>query len=335
MLLERADRPATEASANNGALTWPYLQMLGEQYMYRLVRDGIEAHRRLSEEGLNYDFRKIGAIQVYYDDRELQNFVRQLETLPSTERYESLSSEGLHGLEPEISRAAVGGVLFPDCSQGTPDKLCRELVARLRQKGATILASTEVRGFDKGPNKVRSAITGRGEVKANHFVIATGPWSNEFSDNLGFGIPTIPIKGHIVKWKTERPLLSHLVMGPRGSIFPVADGIKAGGGMDYTGYDKTPNERVVRILSDNCIQAFPALASLKSEVWTGLRPGTPDSLPIIGHASPYENLVIASGAYHEGFTISALTGEVVADLVTEGSSDLDYLSMYKPTRFNC
>ncbi len=105
--------------------------------------------------------------------------------------------------------------------------------------------------------------------------------------------------------------------------------------MDYTGYDKTPNERVVRILSDNCIQAVPALASLKSEVWTGLRPGTPDSLPIIGHASPYENLVIASGAYHEGFTISALTGEVVADLVTEGSSDLDYLSMYKPTRFNC
>jgi glycine oxidase len=144
------------------------------------------------------------------------------------------------------------------------------------------------------------------------------------------------VKGHLVTWKTPKPLSSHLMLVRRGALLTIPDGsMRVGGGMDYTGYDKTPNERVVRLLTSTAIEAIPSLADYPTEVWTGLRPGTPDALPILGLSPLYSNLVVAAGHYHEGFTACAITGEIVAELLLEGRSDRPYLHMYRPGRFNC
>jgi glycine/D-amino acid oxidase-like deaminating enzyme len=166
--------------------------------------------------------------------------------------------------------------------------------------------------------------------------MAAGPWCSSFSDELGFGMPTIPVKGHLITWRPSKQLSSHLMMVGRGAILPMPDGsIRVGGGMDYTGYDKMPNERVVRLLTSTAIEAIPALAAAPGEVWAGLRPGTPDALPILGYSPLYKNLVVATGHYHEGFTTCAITGEIVAELISDGRSDRPYLRTYRPGRFNC
>jgi glycine/D-amino acid oxidase-like deaminating enzyme len=335
VLLERGDRVAPEASQNNGAVSWPFMQMLDEPFLYRFVLDGIEAHKRLSNSGIKYDFRTIGAIHVFFSEKELQAQAKRLRDLPSTEKYDVLDKKALHDLEPAYSDTIVGGVLYPNCAQGLAQKLDESLAAAIVKQGSEIRTSTEARSFGRDSALITTARTTKGNVSAKSFVMAAGPWCSAFSDELGFGMPTVPVKGHLVTWKTSRAPTSHLMVVRRGAILPIPDGsVRVGGGMDYTGYDKTPNERVVRILTGSAIEAIPSLAEQPFEVWAGLRPGTPDALPIIGFSPPYQNLVVAAGHYHEGFTTCAITGEIVAELISEGGSSRPYLSMFRPGRFN-
>jgi glycine oxidase len=335
-ILERADWMASEASSNNGGATWPFNQMISEPFMYRFILDSVEAHKRLGGAGLKYDFRKIGCIFLLYNDEQRRSMEEKLNAMPSTESYQFLTRDEVSEREPALTSDIEGAILFPNCSHGEAHKLCIELIREVKNAGVTIKTSTTVKGFSKDSGRILGAITTGGEYTAEHFVLAAGPWSGAFSDDLGFGIPTIPIKGHIISWKTEIPLISHMVWTGRAAIFPGSGTIvQAGGGMDFTGFDKTPSERTRRLLSASAIKAIPRLASLSNEVWTGLRPGTPDALPIIGYAESYGNLIVATGHYHEGFTTAPLTGEIVRDLIVKGTSDLPYLNMYRPGRFNC
>jgi glycine oxidase len=336
VVVERGDKVALEASQNNGAVSWPFMQMLDEPFLYRFVLDGVEAHRRLANSGFKYDFRPIGAIHVFFSEGEMQNHEKRLKDLPSTEKYQVLAKKELQDLEPEYSDSIVGGFLFPNCAQGVAQKLDDELAKAIIARGGEIRTSTEVRSFEKDSGVLQTAKTNKGEIAARQFVMAAGPWCSSFSDDLGFGIPTIPVKGHLITWKTPKPLSSHLMLVRRGAVLTIPDGsMRVGGGMDYTGYDKTPNERVVRLLTSTAIEAIPSLANYPAEIWAGLRPGTPDALPILGFSPPYRNLVVAAGHYHEGFTTCAITGEIVAQLISEGVSDRPYLQMYRPGRFNC
>ncbi len=335
-ILERADLLATEASSDNGGATWPFNQMMSEPLMYRFILESMEAHKRLSDAGLKYEFRKIGCIFLLYSEDQRRSMEEKLSSLPSTEKYEFLTREEVSERELALTSEIAGGILFPNCSHGEAHKLCNELIREVKNDGVIIKTSTTVKGFNKDSGRIVGAVTTDGEFAADYFVLAAGPWSGAFSDDLGFGIPTIPIKGHIITWRTGAPMISHMIWTGRAAIFPGIGGlVQAGGGMDFTGFDKNPNERTEKLLSTSAIRAIPRLASFPKEVWTGLRPGTPDALPIIGYAEPYRNLIVATGHYHEGFTTAPITGEIVRDLVANGKSERDYLSTYRPGRFNC
>jgi len=336
VIIEKAEWLASEASSDNTGGTLPFNQMLNEPLMYGFVRDSIEAHKRLINAGLKYDFRMVGCIYLLYEEQQRKKLEETLESLPSTEKYRVLTKEEILEMEPALTTEIIGGVLFPDCTLGTSNKLCGELSREVRKAGTAVMTSSEVKSFKKDSGKISSAVTNSGEVKADNFVIATGPWSNGFSDDLGFGIPTIPIKGHTITWRTGTQMISNFIWTRNGVVVPgLGQVVTMGGGMDYTGFDKSKSERTVRILSSSAVTTIPKLATLESSVWVALRPGTPDTLPIIGRSSAYKNLIVATGHYHEGFTGGPLTGEIVEQLISEGACDLPYLEIYRPGRFNC
>ncbi len=336
VILERAGIVASEASSDNGGATWPFNQMMTEPFMYRFILDSIEAHKRLSAAGLKYAFKTIGCLFLLHTEEQRQSMEEKLRTMPSTESYQLLTKEEALVREPALAPEFAGAVLFPDCSHGEADKLCYSLLKELGNSGVSIKTSTDVRGFRKESGRLRAAVTAGGDYPAEHFLLAAGPWSSTFSDDLGFGIPTVPIKGHIIRWKLGAPPISHMIWTGRAAIFPGADGdVRAGGGMDFTGFDKTSSERTRKLLTASAEKAIPKLVGLPNSVWTGLRPGTPDALPIIGYSESYRNLVIATGHYHEGFTTAPMTGEIVTDLIVNGESKVSYLGMYRPGRFNC
>ncbi|MCS4539773.1 MAG: FAD-binding oxidoreductase, partial [Thaumarchaeota archaeon] len=83
-ILERADWLATEASSDNGGATWPSSQMMSEPLMYRLILESMEAHRRLSDAGLNYEFRRIGCIFLLYSEEQRRSMEEKLSAMPSS-----------------------------------------------------------------------------------------------------------------------------------------------------------------------------------------------------------------------------------------------------------
>jgi glycine oxidase len=335
VVAEKADYLAGEASSDNAGITWPFAQMLGEPFIYKFVKDSLEAHERLTAAGLRYDFQKIGAIWIFYEAESMRQLERRLETMPSTEDYRVLSGEEVTAMEPEITPEVVGGIIFPNVTHGEANKLCSELQREIERLGVEVRTSTEVRSFRKESGKILSAVAESGEIAADRFVISAGPWSCTLSDDLGFAIPTIPIKGHIISWRVERPMLTHAIWTPSGAVYPSwGHVVNAGGGMDYVGYDKTPGQRTIDRLNATAVRALPRLETKTPNAWAGLRPGTPDAMPIIGPAPNYSNLIVATGAYHEGFTTAPLTGEIVSDLVIHGKSELAYLGDYDPGRFN-
>jgi glycine/D-amino acid oxidase-like deaminating enzyme len=312
--------------------------MLHEPHLYKMVRDGVEAHKRLCSSGLSYRYRMTPCNFTFFETGAMDGLIDRLETMPSTERFEILTRRELLESEPALTPAVVGGVRFPDCSLGEAGALCRELIREAVRAGVETRTSTEVVGFAKKDGKnIKTALskTKGGDITADKFVIAAGPWSGTLSDQLGIGIPTIPIKGHLLRWKTDPQFLSNMVWTGKGALFPETGMICAGGDHNFTGFDKTPNDRTIGILSSIAVRTIPRLAALIPTVWTGLRPATPDSLPIIGYSERLSNVVVATGHFHEGFTTSAITGEIVADLITKGSSDKVYLDKLKPDRFNC
>ena len=336
VLLEKGDIVGCEASSGNGGTTLPFNQLLNEPSMYDYVSDGIKAHWRLVNSGLKYDYRKIGCLFPFYEEKERLDLEKRLTELEGREKHVSLTKEEIREIEPDFRIDIRGGILFPDCAHGESYKLCATLESACEEAGLVVRTSCEAKSFMKGERRILSAISNQSEISADYFIITTGAWSSQISDAVGFGIPTIPILGHMLTWRPERKMMSNAIWTGRGVLLP-GDGndVRMGGGMDYSGFDKTPRERTIQILSSSALRAIPSLEGLPHKIWTGLRPGTPDGLPIVGKSDLYKNLIVATGHYHEGFTLGPITGEIVSELIQRGYSDKAYLKMYEPGRFNC
>jgi len=336
VLLDKAKTLGSEASSANGGTTLPFNQLLNEPFLYDFVRDGIQAHWRLVNAGLKYDYRKIGCLFPFYEEKERLDLEGRLAAVDGREEHVSLTKENVREIEPAFRTDTSGGILFPDCTHGESYKLCKALESAAGEAGLIVMTSSEAMTFAKVRKRILSAVTKKSETVADYFVVATGAWSSQISEALGIGIPTIPILGHMITWKPQRKLMTNAIWTGRGVLLPGdGDDVRIGGGMDFAGFEKTPKERTIQILSSSAARAIPSLEGLPQSVWTGLRPGTPDALPIIGQADPYENLIVATGHYHEGFTLGPVSGEIVCELIKQGHSKRPYLKMYEPGRFNC
>jgi len=271
VLLEKANRLGSEASSSNGGTTLPFNQMLNEPFLYELVRDGMQAHWGLVDSGLKYDFRKIGCLYPFYKEEERLDMERRLEAIQGNEKYISLSKDQVGEAEPEFRKDVVGGMLFPDCTHGESYKFCKELEIANKSRGLVAMTSSEVTSFKKEPRRILSAVVDGSEIVADYFVLANGPWCNQFSDALGFGIPTIPILGHMITWTPDKKVMSNVIWTGRGVLLP-GDGneVRMGGGMDYTGYDKSPKDRTVDILSSSAVKAIPSFESINRSVCISL-----------------------------------------------------------------
>jgi L-2-hydroxyglutarate oxidase LhgO len=149
VIVEKAENLATEASSNNGGSTWPFVQMLHEPHLYKMVRDGVEAHKRLCSSGLSYRYRMTPCNFTFFETGAMDGLIDRLETMPSTERFEILTRRELLESEPALTPAVVGGVRFPDCSLGEAGALCRELIREVVRAGVETRTSTEVVGLQR------------------------------------------------------------------------------------------------------------------------------------------------------------------------------------------
>jgi D-amino-acid dehydrogenase len=211
-----------------------------------------------------------------------------------------------------------------------------ELAGAAERRGARFRLATRVTGFGRdGDGAIAAVETTAGTIRPRTVVLAAGSWTLPLARLAGTSIPLEPGKGYHVHLPEGAPQL-RMPLIFQESVFaatPMNGALRLAGTMEFVGFDSAGAERKAPRLLEHARSYIDGLDSPgRFETWSGLRPCTPDSLPIVGRSGRVPNLLFATGHAMLGLTLAPVTGQAVADLVVDGRSELP-LGPLSPARY--
>ena len=275
-----------------------------------------------AESGESADLRNAGTI-AYLKTGEASNCAeaRRLSAIQAQE------------LEPLLA-PKEDAWLLPECSVD-PRGLGRALIQATKRLGVDFVTGSLVIEVIAANGRAMGLRTARSEYAANIVVNCAGAWAALIQP---LSIPTRPVKGQMVclvpqPGAPHGPLLQHVVRTPNVYIIPRSDGrILLGATVEEAGFDKQVDPDMILRLHQAGVDAVPALGEMRiHDSWAGLRPGTPDNLPILGETS-LPGYYAATGHFRDGIMLAPITAKLIAELVTENEPAYD-LKPFSPLRF--
>jgi glycine oxidase len=240
--------------------------------------------------------------------------------------------------EPELTPRLAGAVSAPHEAAADPPALVGALRLAAERAAAEVVQGAEVVEALLEDAAVRGVRTADGrEHVADRVVLAAGAWSGEAGWLPPEARPPVrPVKGEIITLRARRgaPPIQRVVVSERVYLVPRADGrLVVGATVEERGFDTTVTAGGVLELLREAYRAIPEIAELESvDAVAGLRPGTPDNLPIIGHGA-IDGLIVATGHYRNGILLAPVTAEAVVALLTRGELAPE-LAAADPARFH-
>ena len=223
---------------------------------------------------------------------------------------------------------------LPECSVD-PRGLGRALVKASKRLGVDFVTGSPVVEVIATNGRASGVKTTRSEYAANIVINCAGAWAAQIQP---LSIPTRPVKGQMVCLVPQPggphgPMIQHVVRTPKVYIIPRSDGrILLGATVEEAGFDKQVDPDTILRLHQAGVDAVPALAEMRiHDSWAGLRPGTPDNLPILGETS-LPGYYAATGHFRDGIMLAPITAKLIAELVTGYKPAYD-LTPFSPLRF--
>jgi D-amino-acid dehydrogenase len=291
-------------------------------------------------EGLDCDYRRSGYLEVFDTEAGLvagRDEVEVVERHGFSPAY--LDGPALREREPLLSAGVRGGWSHDEGTVVEPYRFVLEMANRAVARGARVRPSTEVRAIRSESGSVTGVQTAAGEnVDADAVVLATGAYSPELMASLGCPLPIQPAKGYHVDRGREDPFTPDLrvpcLLAER-AVFcsPMEDRVRFAGTLEFSGVNLSlRGDRLAQL--DAAARRYFTTAELSEPIseWCGLRPCTPDGLPVIGRVPGYEGAYVTTGHAMLGLTLGPITGSLVADLVVRGSPTLR-IEAFRPERF--
>jgi glycine oxidase len=288
-----------------------------------------------ADAGAGFGYRRIGALHVAADRDEAE----QLRHRHRVHRRHGLDARWLRPsecrrLEPGLTSAIAGGVEAPHEASVEPARLCAALATAVRTRGSEIFEGAEVVAAepDRGGWTVRT--DDDREFSAGTLVVSAGVWSAADWLPVAARPPLRPVKGEIVtlQGSPRDPVCERIVAGERVYMVPREDGrLMIGATVEERGFDTTVTAGGVHELLREGYRLLPEIAELElAEIHAGLRPGTPDNLPLVGEAGG--GLVLACGHFRNGVLQAPATADAVAAILS-GDEPGPELAPLSPDRF--
>jgi len=283
------------------------------------------------ETGIDYDQGTGGVLQIFQTNEELgaaQNAARVLQSFNVAHRI--VDARDAIKIEPALAHAAVklaGGLHLPEDETGDCHLFTTRLADLLQQQGVVFHFGTSVQSLVKDGDAVAGAITARGLLTADRYVMALANDAPRLLRPLGIDIPVYPVKGYAITIEAARP-----DRAPRSSVMDehskvmvtrLGNRVRAAGIAEISGYDRSIDRRKVDTVLHAARALFPDAGDFeRASHWAGLRPMTPDGPPYLG-ATPLRNLVLNLGQGSNGWTQACGCGRIVADIVSGKTPEID------------
>ncbi|BAY73857.1 glycine oxidase ThiO [Nostoc linckia NIES-25] len=239
---------------------------------------------------------------------------------PSSPAY-WLGKEAIHQYQPGLAAEVVGGWWYPEDAQVDNKALAHVLRTAAESVGVELKDGVTVEGFLQQQGQVVGVQTNAGVIRAAHYVLASGAWSNEL-----LPLPVRPRKGQMLSLRVPELLpelpLKRILYGQNIYIVPRRDrSLIIGATNEDVGFTPHNTPDGIQTLLQAAIRVYPQLKNYPiQEFWWGFRPATPDELPILG-ASHCQNLTLATGHYRNGILLAPVTAALIADFILEQKSD--------------
>jgi D-amino-acid dehydrogenase len=294
----------------------------GTAALAALGKRSFELVDALAEDGVDFELYKLGFVCATADRATAQKVLRSLQgmrehgyRLPE----HLLETHELHALEPALSPKVTAGFHMDEQWHVRASSLVEGLAARLRSDGVEIEEQQAVTGFDAGDGRLRAVRTPDGEYTGDAFVLAAGSWTQPLAKRLGVDFPMQPGKGYtfLVRPKVP-PRYGILFADIHAGATPLADGVRIGGTMEFSGYDLAIDRRRVDNLFRLAREYLEVEQPQYEEPWAGLRPLTPDGLPILDRTARFGNVFVATGYSMLGMTLGPPAGEAMSELIVSG-----------------
>ena len=303
--------------------------------------------------GFGVELRLDGILKVAFTPEQQDDLSRRY----AWQRELGLPLDWLDGatcreLEPRLSERVISGVFLPGEGSVSNQLLTLGLERAAIARGATIHQRTPATGFKKRGDRVTAVKSGESSFPCDAVVIAAGARSGQIATRLGtrrtshaptpndqrpttdVHLPVRPIRGQMIALGGMSTPIRHIVWGPDGYLVPRANGIVfAGATVEDVGFRRRTTKAGIGAMRSMATGLVPQLAAAKVHFdWAGLRPGSPDDLPMIGPLPGWPNVFAATGHYRNGILLGPLTGKLVAAGILDGDW-ADVPPEFDPRRF--
>jgi glycine oxidase len=282
------------------------------------------------DSGIPIEYRRCGSLEIAMDDSAAE----RLRAAAATADQQWLTPGEARALEPALPESIFGALLAPAHGYVAVPALTDALVWAALKHGAQMEAAHRVASVRREGSGAAVVTEDGTKWSADDVVIAAGSWSGQIGGAGTTASAVKPIRGQLLRLAWPGDPLSHVLWGPDCYVVPWIDGtVLVGATAEDVGFDERATAAGVRDLLDAVCDLLPeAWRGTFIEARVGLRPATPDGLPIVGRSSVVPALTYATGHFRNGILLAPLTAALVADLIADGTHDpaLDTLS---PKRF--
>ena len=321
MLIERGELGGESSWAGGGILfpllPWDYREEVTRitQWSNSLYPEWVADLQTIS--GIDPEYRNSGML-----------------VLPPFDQDSASAWCGSHGVPIETVPARSRLPLFatdsaalwlPQVAQVRNPRLLQAMRRALTLTGVHVVEHTEIISLRPESDRITRASTRDRDYKAGQYIVAAGAWSQPLLGELAPSVPIVPVRGQMLLLKSEPGLLPHILLQHGIYLIPRQDGhVLVGSTLEQTGFDKSITEAAKQTLLTAATKMFPPLqqATLVRH-WAGLRPGSPDNIPIISRHPRFKNLSLNSGHFRYGVTMAPASARLLANTLLGRPQSID------------